>query len=426
MKRLIMFPGPMDDVFCMKELKYIINNFDETYIFAYPGNSKKYDEIANKYSIQYSVVKNFTPYSIIHSLSPSLLNRIGFISEIKRIFRLNNGYINIFKRLVYVFLYINFALNAHRIYKMINNKNNDDYLYGCWMSRGAFACAFLHQNYKMKEDKHEISTIQNCVSKAHGYDLYEERRRVNYIPFRKYIYEHMENIYFISRKGYDYYKNKYGWDARKYHLTHLGTDEPNYIKRILPKSRICIVSCSSAWQVKRMDLIIDVISSLGLDIEYIHIGDGPLLDRIKKYAKKKLADRYNVTYKFLGRINNSKIYEVYNEYDADFFINMSDSEGLPVSIMEANAYGLPIICRDIGGNPEIVSAENGIIVHYDNNMEEIVKEIKDIIRCRLDDVGKYIAMSKKAQDVWRNDFNAQKNYNAFAGEVVAYKIQHYS
>lgn len=419
MKRLIMIPGQMDDVFCMKELKYIVKKFDETYILTYPGDRKSYDQIAEEYSVKYSVIKDFTLYSLVRSISPSLLKRIGFDYELKRIIGLKKGIVNVLKCLVYVFLYINFAINANRVYEKLNNDDHDDYLYGCWMSRGAFACSFLHHNYKLKKNKNSSSVIRNCVVKAHGYDLYEERRRVNYIPFRKFIYENMNNIYFISQKGCDYYRNKYGWDDRKNHVCHLGTDEPNYRKVMKEKSRICIASCSSAWQVKRMDLIIDVISKLELDIEYIHIGDGPLLDEIKKYAHEQLDNKANVTYRFLGRVDNSKIYEIYDKYDADFFINMSDSEGLPVSIMEANAFGIPVICRDVGGNPEIVSEENGVVVHYDNNMETIIGEIRKTVICRLTDSTKYKSMSDKARSVWENSFNASKNYNMFADEVIA-------
>lgn len=419
MKRLIMIPGQMDDVFCMKELKYIVKKFDETYILTYPGDRQSYDKIAEKYSVKYSVIKDFTLYSLIRSISPSLLKKIGFDYELKRIISLKKGLVNILKCLVYVFLYINFAINANRIYEKINKDDSDDYLYGCWMSRGAFACSFLHYNYKSKEDKNSISIIRNCVVKAHGYDLYEERRRVNYIPFRKFIYENMDNMYFISQKGCDYYRNKYCWDDRKYHVCHLGTDKPDYRKVIKEKNSICIASCSSAWQVKRMDLIIDVISNLGLEIKYIHIGDGPLFDEIKEYAHKQLDSKPNVTYSFLGRIDNSKIYEIYDKYDVDFFINMSDSEGLPVSIMEANAYGIPIICRDVGGNPEIVSEENGIIVHYENNMETIIEEIRNTVICRLTDVERYRSMSDKAKSVWESSFNASKNYNMFADEMIA-------
>ncbi len=415
-----MIPGQLNDVFCLKELKYIVNHFDEVYVYSYPGDKKSYARIAEQYGIKYEVIKDFTLYSILRSMSPSLLKGIGIGKEVKRILSLKGGVINTLKRFVYLMLYINFGINANREYEKIEKSDAVDYLYGCWMSRGAFACAFMHQQYKNAKDKEKRSSVENCVLKAHGYDLYEERRRVNYIPFRRYIYENMENMYFVSRKGCEYYKEKYGWDSQKYHVCHLGTDQPNYRKSIREKNEICIASCSSAWTVKRMDLIIDIISRLDANVRYVHIGDGPLLNEIKEYANRKLDGKSNVAYEFLGRIDNSRIYEVYDKYDADFFVNMSDSEGLPVSMMEASAFGLPIICRDVGGNPEIVSEDNGIVVHYENNIEEIAESINQLVACRLNDIEKYRKLSRHAQQVWEDEFNAPKNYNSFAEEIKSY------
>lgn len=45
------------------------------------------------------------------------------------------------------------------------------------------------------------------------------------------------------------------------------------------------------------------------------------------------------------------------------FINVSSSEGLPVSIMEACSFGIPIIATNVGGTAEIVQAGvNGILL----------------------------------------------------------------
>lgn len=41
---------------------------------------------------------------------------------------------------------------------------------------------------------------------------------------------------------------------------------------------------------------------------------------------------------------------------------MSDSEGIPVSIMEAMSFGIPVIARNVGGMSEIVNEENGLLL----------------------------------------------------------------
>jgi glycosyltransferase involved in cell wall biosynthesis len=111
---------------------------------------------------------------------------------------------------------------------------------------------------------------------------------------------------------------------------------------------------------KRPDLLLDSIvdnKNVILDI----VGDGAL--NLEKYKSQS-----NV--RFLGAISN---FDKYHEYD--IFVLISDSEGLPMSALEAASSGLPLILSDVGGCPELISG-NGLLVS--NNVTSIKSAIDDI------------------------------------------------
>ena len=63
------------------------------------------------------------------------------------------------------------------------------------------------------------------------------------------------------------------------------------------------------------------------------------MDEIKKMAKDKLRD--NIQYEFKGNVSNTELMKQYQNKNYYVFVNVSSSEGIPVSIMEATSFGIP-------------------------------------------------------------------------------------
>ena len=59
------------------------------------------------------------------------------------------------------------------------------------------------------------------------------------------------------------------------------------------------------------------------------------------------------------------------------FINVSSTEGIPVSIMEAMSFGIPVIATAVGGTPEIVNNENGYLLSKDPSAKELAEVIQN-------------------------------------------------
>lgn len=71
-------------------------------------------------------------------------------------------------------------------------------------------------------------------------------------------------------------------------------------------------------------------------------GDGSQLDDVKNYAKEHLKD-----VSFLGYVSKDKLKTAFK--NADLYLLPSYSEGMPTSVLEAMAFGLPIVSRPVGG-----------------------------------------------------------------------------
>ncbi len=63
---------------------------------------------------------------------------------------------------------------------------------------------------------------------------------------------------------------------------------------------------------------------------------------------------------FMPWVSQNKLFELYRTHDLFVFPSLHDSSGNVV--LEALSNGLPVVCLDVGGPKEIVTAESGVIV----------------------------------------------------------------
>ena len=92
------------------------------------------------------------------------------------------------------------------------------------------------------------------------------------------------------------------------------------------------------------------------EVRFLFAGDGPLLDDCRAYAETSgVANAVG----FLGQRDDVPDLLC----AADFFVLPSRFEGLPLSILEAMAAGLPVVSTRVGGTDEVVvEGETGYLV----------------------------------------------------------------
>lgn len=409
MTKLILVSGNVNSSFILNELIYIKNYYDAVCIIDFNGNQSMGSRVQQKYGYQYHNCK-------INILSINFFKQLWKWFQKKYVREEIKQNVNIsikgLKRLIYILFYGLFCIQGKKIIDdEIESWNGEVDLYAYWLSRPAFLISQYGENRNCK--------IRNIFSRAHRYDLYAEKNSMKYLPFRKYIDQNLDQIYFISVHGKNYYKEIFKncavKSSVKKEISRLGVFKPDYRKTHKNKTEILIVSCSNIIPVKRLDLISDVIAKLqNKNVRWIHFGTGKLKNTIEKQCQKKLSkDRYCI----YGNVENEKLFQLYHKLDVDFFINLSDSEGIPVSIMEAMAFGIPVIARNVGGNSEIVNDSNGLLLN-DSNANDIAANINNLItKIRLDS-SLYESMCDNAYETWNRLYNATDNYKKFYTSVT--------
>jgi glycosyltransferase involved in cell wall biosynthesis len=213
---------------------------------------------------------------------------------------------------------------------------------------------------------------RRCVAiRVHGFDLYLDRNQ-GYIPFQKQILDNANRILTVSSHGSDYLLKLYPDLFNRILVSILGTQkfgDVNYSTDDILR----IVSCSYINPIKRVNLIVAALQEIkDLEIHWTHIGGGEKLNYIKSLSK---INGKNIKATFKGSLTNNQIGRLYSTGIYDLFINVSSSEGLPVSIMEAMAHGIPIIATDVGGTREIVNEKNGKLLPKDITSSNLAGEI---------------------------------------------------
>lgn len=275
-------------------------------------------------------------------------------------------------------------------------------VYAFWLDK-AFLAAGL---YRSRGGQARV------VARAHGGDLYAERHSPAHIPFQEEMVALADCIAPDSLAGAAYLRKKYSRHSGKIDAALLGTEDPGFRTAASSDGVVRIVSCAFLVGVKRIDLLVQGIAELarrngGLYIEWTHFGDGPLIYEIHSLATVLLPTQ--VRWALKGHVDTSCIYEWYREHPVDVFINVSSSEGTPVSIMEAISCYIPVIATSVGGNKEIVHESLGQLIPSEPTAQNIAEAIEQVCLDRQSILG--LKVGSRAH--WEKNYSAARNYSAF-------------
>lgn len=282
--------------------------------------------------------------------------------------------------------------------KAPNFDKNDAVFYSYWLTPSALALAML------KEKDPKIF----AVSRAHGGDVYDYRHSPPYLPFQEKIISFLDSVHMISEDGKKHLEMKYPDADADILVNRLGTEQPGFTTEPSSDGVLRIVSCSYIKPVKRLGLIVDALKKTNRNIHWTHIGDGDQRQEIENRAKNELPS--HVSYEFKGHWTQQQIFDFYRTQPVDLFVNVSESEGIPVTIMEAFSTSIPVIATDVGGVKELVNEKNGFLIPGDVAPEQLAGFIESFASLSDEQKAAYRA---NAFSTWENEYFAQKNYREF-------------
>lgn len=118
----------------------------------------------------------------------------------------------------------------------------------------------------------------------------------------------------------------------------------------------------------------------------------------------------------MGELPHHQVLAWLSSYPIDVFCNVSSSEGLPVSLMEAASCGLPLLATDVGGNCEIVDDSVGRLIPGGSGASVIADALTDIAK---ESKLVHLQWRRLSRERWAALFDAEKNYARFADDLMS-------
>lgn len=134
------------------------------------------------------------------------------------------------------------------------------------------------------------------------------------------------------------------------------------LDRVGHKEKFRILFLSRIEKGKGIYLAIDTFQLLQKalprqEFEFVIAGDGTELEQVKNYV----AENRITGISFPGFVSGRQKQETYTQ--ADLFFFPSHGEGMPIVVLEAMLYGLPIVTRPVGGLPDLIkNGRNGYLI----------------------------------------------------------------
>lgn len=289
------------------------------------------------------------------------------------------------------------VIKAHR------NAKDELYFYGYWIHYGALMTLLLKRR----------GVITDFVVRGHSIDLYH----FNWVLAKMY---HIAPLCFhfvtlkeagliapVSNHGKNFLIDKFPGYKGKIQRHYLGVNVP-VVKDLPIYDKFVVVSCSHINPNKRINRIPEILRHITSNITWVHFGGGS--EQEMENLKNQIASLpSNIRVSLKGPTPNADILEYYATGNVHLVINLSIAEGLPVSLMEAVSYGIPVIATHVYGSPEVANVVSGYSIPVDFSDEDVAELIDGLNNNKQ----LWAEKSGGAKQLFLENFTAERNFKNF-------------
>ncbi|MCD6228603.1 MAG: glycosyltransferase family 4 protein [Candidatus Omnitrophica bacterium] len=179
----------------------------------------------------------------------------------------------------------------------------------------------------------------------------------------------------------------------------LGLGEDTYI--------VCYIGRIVKW--KNLDVLIKVIPNIKQEfqgkVKFLFVGDIPRIDTENfdyKDTLLKLAEDLGVQGEVIFTGRREDIPDILK--NIDIFVLPSHLETFPMCILEAMAFSKPVVAVEVGGIPELITEDTGILVRP-NDLDGLTRAITELLK----DEGKRKEMGEAGYRRVREFFDIENN-----------------
>lgn len=246
------------------------------------------------------------------------------------------------------------------------------------------------------------NNIPMCVIE-HGSSHFTVHNK--FLDFFGRIYEHIltnlikknvKDFYGVSKKCNEWLKH-FKIYAKGVFYNSIDTDEFNKYGEYIKKNDkiIKITYAGRLLKEKGVLILLDCFNELSKEVSNVELniaGTGPLYSKLKEEANK------NPKIKILGNLSHDKVMKLLAR--TDIFINLSFSEGLPTSILEAGLMKCTVIATPVGGTTEIIkNKDSGVLCSFE------VSQINDELKKIINDEEKRNKFGSNIHSIIENEFS---------------------